>query len=57
MYEIYPITSVTNAIITDIESIKAENDEDGLYYNLLGQPVTNPGPGIYLHNGRKVIVR
>jgi len=57
MYEIYPITSVTDAIITDIESIKAENDEDGLYYNLLGQPVRNPGPGIYLHNGRKVIVR
>lgn len=30
---------------------------DGIYYNLLGQPVTRPTNGIYIHNGRKVVVR
>jgi hypothetical protein len=30
---------------------------DGVYYDLLGRPVQNPTTGIYIHNGRKVIVK
>ena len=31
--------------------------EDGIYYDLLGRPVENPSAGIYIHNGRKVIIK
>ncbi len=30
---------------------------DGLYYNLNGQVVTHPTKGIYIHNGKKVIIK
>ena len=30
---------------------------DGVYYDLLGRPVVNPAAGIYIHNGRKIIVK
>lgn len=33
------------------------NEPDGPYFDLLGRLVKNPTPGIYIHNGRKVIVR
>ena len=32
-------------------------DENAPYYNLNGQIVKNPTPGIYIHNGKKVIVK
>ena len=34
----------------------AINSGDGNYYNLLGQPVKNPTKGIYIKNGRKIVV-
>jgi len=30
---------------------------DGPIYNLQGQRVVNPAPGIYIQNGKKVVVR
>lgn len=30
---------------------------DGRYYNLLGQPVENPTKGIYIRNGKKIVVK
>ena len=30
---------------------------DGLYYNLLGQPVMNPTKGFYILNGKKVVIK
>lgn len=30
---------------------------DGIYYNLLGQPVARPTKGIYIRNGKKVVVK
>lgn len=43
---------------SDIEEVMVDVPTgDGLYYNLLGQPVTRPTKGIYIHNGRKVVVR
>lgn len=32
-----------------------ENDEN--YYDLTGRAVLNPGPGIYIHKGRKILIR
>lgn len=34
-----------------------ENVSDDTYYNLLGQPVTNLTRGIFIHNGKKTIIR
>ena len=34
-----------------------QSREDGAYYTLQGQRVVNPGKGLYIHNGKKVIVR
>ena len=31
--------------------------ENGIYYDLLGRPIENPSAGIYIHNGRKVIIK
>lgn len=44
---------------TAISDVKTNNEPvgDGYYYNLAGQRVTNPTPGFYIHNGKKVIVR
>ncbi|MBQ7691586.1 MAG: hypothetical protein IJT30_10425 [Muribaculaceae bacterium] len=41
--------------ISDIDA--APERGDGVYYNLLGQPVTDPAPGIYVRNGKKVLVK
>jgi hypothetical protein len=38
------------------ESIQSSK-EDGIYYTLQGQRVVNPGKGIYIRNGKKVIIR
>lgn len=43
--------------LTGIDEVVAEPSTDGPIYNLQGQRVTNPGPGIYIQNGRKFIVR
>ena len=42
---------------TGIDEVAAQPQNDGAIYNLQGQRVTNPGPGIYIQNGRKFIVR
>ena len=39
--------------ITAVKDLK----EEGRYYNLQGQPVAHPTKGIYIHNGKKVIVK
>ena len=54
-YEIYPVE--VKGITTSIGTINADHKTDGIYYNLMGQPVTNPTPGIYIRDGRKVIVK
>ena len=44
---------------TAVDHIEADPQRpiDNTYYNLMGQPVVNPGPGIYIQNHKKVIVR
>lgn len=43
--------------LTGIKDVTAQPQTDGTIYNLQGQRVVNPGPGIYIQNGRKFVVR
>jgi hypothetical protein len=43
--------------VTGVETINTNGNGDNTYYNLMGQPVTNPAPGIYIRGGKKVIVK
>ncbi len=47
----------TPGTVTGIETINANGNGDNTYYNLMGQPVANPTPGIYIRGGKKVIVK
>ena len=42
---------------TGIEAVKTVNNGDNIYYNLSGQRVAQPGKGLYIVNGKKVIVK
>lgn len=42
---------------TAVEEINAAQQDNGLYYNLMGIPTTHPTNGIYIHNGKKVLVK
>ena len=42
---------------TAVEEINAAQQADGLYYDLMGRPVSNPMGGIYIHNGKKILVK
>ena len=42
---------------TAVEEISAAQQGDGLYYNLMGIPTENPTSGIYIHDGKKVLVK
>ena len=42
---------------TGIGTVKVQTIADGVYYNLQGQRVDNPTKGIYIVNGKKVIVK
>lgn len=46
------VASVENAVI----GIEAPNDAEKVYYDLTGRRVINPGKGIYIVNGKKVIL-
>ena len=43
--------------VTAIETVKAQNVAKGEYFNLAGQRVAQPTKGLYIVNGRKVIVK
>ncbi len=42
---------------TGIHEVESNTVEDGAYYTLDGRKVTTPGKGIYIHNGKKVVVK
>ena len=46
--------------IDEVVTDKATGVMDGYYYNLMGQPMGKDvptTPGIYIHNGKKIVVR
>ncbi|MBQ9229859.1 MAG: hypothetical protein IJ190_01630 [Prevotella sp.] len=42
---------------TGIKVVNAERLSDGLYYDLSGRRVENPAKGVYIVNGKKVVVK
>lgn len=46
-----------NETPTSITEVKGANENEGDYYTLTGQKVNNPQKGIFLKNGKKLIVR
>ena len=42
---------------TAVEEINAAQQQDNLYYNLMGVPTEAPANGIYIHNGKKILVK
>ena len=47
---------VPSAETLDVASVRSKS-ADGKFYNLSGQLVDRPSKGIYIVNGRKVVVR
>lgn len=47
-----PVTPVTG-----IQTLKQERPADSVYYNLSGQRVEHPTKGLYIHNGKKVVIK
>lgn len=43
--------------VAGIENVVVESNDDDTIYNLMGQPVINPRPGIYIRGGRKIYIR
>ncbi|MBO7580285.1 MAG: leucine-rich repeat protein [Bacteroidaceae bacterium] len=42
---------------TGIQQMETEAEDYGTVYDLQGRPVTNPAPGIYIVNGKKVFIK
>ena len=43
---------------SNVEEVNAAQQDNNLYYNLMGVPAEAPAaPGIYIHNGKKVLVK
>lgn len=40
-----------------IRTINTDNMQQGVFYNIKGQRVDNPTPGIYIFNGNKVVIK
>ncbi len=60
--DITPAEGTIELVFTDDEStgisnIEVNKIEDDAYYNLQGMRVEHPSKGIYIHNGKKVIIR
>ena len=51
-----PVSEIEGSYLTEVEIAPAAK-VTGKIYNLLGQEVTNPGPGAYIMDGKKYIIR
>ena len=43
--------------VTGIENVKNATVEDGAWYTISGQRVAQPTKGLYIHNGKKVVIK
>lgn len=48
---------LTNDNTTAIDNVKSEEETNPRYYNIRGQQVSSPRKGIYIVNGRKIIMK
>ena len=56
----YPVVATFEVMVkgyTGIESIVPADTDDATYYNLNGQRVSKPQRGVYVVNGKKVVVK
>lgn len=51
------LTVVETEDVNAVESIVAPEFDDKIYYDLTGRRILNPANGIYIHNGKKVVVK
>ena len=51
------LLSDVSGIATGIENLSTDSSDDGDWYTTQGQRVSTPTRGIYIRNGRKVVVR
>ena len=52
--EIWAASSATSGV----EAIESAGQEpDGYYYDLAGRRIVNPGPGIYIRHGEKILIK
>ena len=42
---------------TGISITLTDGEDNGAYYNMQGQRIANPGKGLYIHQGKKVIIK
>jgi len=54
---VYPLPNDPSVGVTEVTSDGDRWSDDPRFYNLMGQPVENPTQGIYIHRGKKIIVR
>ena len=52
-----PLIDEEATSIQEIKSFQQQTNSENLYYDLSGRPVTNPKTGLYIRNGKKVVVR
>ena len=43
--------------VTAINKVEMKKVEDGVFYNLAGQQVAQPTKGLYIVNGKKVVIK
>lgn len=55
-YDENPIM-ITPRTPNGVESITMDQINDNTIYDLMGRPVTNPSPGIYIKNHKKVLIK
>ena len=46
-----------NGGVTEIKDVNVEKTADNAYYNLQGIKVDHPVKGIYIHNGKKIVIK
>ena len=51
------IDGVDQEVVTGINGLFIENNYDGKIYNLNGQEVKNARKGLYIINGKKVVIK
>ena len=48
---------INNGSSTGINTVKGNDNADKTFYTLSGQKTVNPQKGVYIHNGKKIIIK
>ena len=54
---VYNVTLSSEALYTGIENIASDNHNNGQIYDLSGRKVLKPTRGLYIQNGRKIVIK